>query len=99
MLFSVKHTVYLRDNLALNITFQILSAEQRPREFHTRVPNWTEIRDVARAARSASSRGQNGVQYIVCKRCPNILKRHWMILCPIWARGRITSQWNLPEGI
>ena len=68
-------------------------------EFEMREPNWREIQDVVKAARSASAPGPSGVPYTVYKRCPGILLKLWELTKVIWRRGKIADQWRYAEGV
>ena len=74
---------------------------QKPPEFpfDMSMPTRKEIKEVVRAARSASAPSPSGVPYTVYKRCTGILQRLWKIIRVIWRRGRIVDLWRFTEGI
>ncbi|KAL7891157.1 hypothetical protein AOLI_G00006330 [Acnodon oligacanthus] len=67
--------------------------------FDGKEPNWKEIQEVIKKARSSSAPGPSGVPYRVYKNCLKLLHRLWKILKVIWRRGKVAQQWQFAEGV
>ena len=65
-------------------------------KFDLEEPSCKEVRDVVKAARSASAPGHSRIPYGVYKRCPGLLQLLWGIIKVIWWSGRVAeSMWVL----
>ena len=58
-----------------------------------------EINAVVQKARAKSAPSPNGVPYLLCKRCPNVLKRSHKILRGGWSNLKISEQWMSADGV
>ena len=97
---------YLRDNLSdperdkeLGNLEAVIRPHQPTTKFDLEEPSWKEVREVVKAAHSASAPGPSGVPYGVYKRCPSLLLLLWKIIKVIWQRGRVADQWRFAEGV
>ena len=97
---------YPRDNLndperdkELGNLEAVIRPHQPTNKFDLEEPSWKEVREVVKAAPSASAPGPSGVPYGVYKRCPSLLLLLWKIIKVIWRRGRVSDQWRFAEGV
>ena len=96
---------YLRDNLndpgkdkELGHLETVIRQHLPKTNFDLEVTCWKEVREVVKAARSASPPGPSGVPCSVYKRCPGLLQLLWKIIKVIWRMGKGFRQVEICRG-
>lgn len=65
---------------------------------NTELPMRREVQDVVKHARSSSAPGPSGIPYKVYKKCPKLLRRLWKLICGIWSKGIVPTDWRRADG-
>ena len=63
------------------------------------LPRWSELEQILRRARAASSPGPNGVPYRLYKNAPDVLQFLWRLMRVVWQKKEIPTSWRRAGGI
>jgi hypothetical protein len=76
----------------------IMQCPEPTKKFDTSEPKLSEVKDIVKRARASSAPGPSGLPYKLYKYCPKLLKRLWRLLCVIWRKKYVPTQWKFAEG-